>query len=355
MKVILHIDMDAFFAAIEERRRPELKGKPLVVGGNGDPNTRGVVSTANYAARKYGVHSALPLKEAYRRCPHCIFLPVDYPEYSRVSKEMMKLLAEFSDTIEPVGIDEAFMDITGSPLGGPEEIGRRLKDRIKAGLGLTASVGIAPNKLVAKIASDLEKPDGLTIIKPEEVENRLAPLPARSVWGVGRVTEARLKELGINTLGELANASDVLLAENFGERWGLELKERARGIDDSPLVTEWEPKSLSRETTFEKDTKSLLDIKKELEWMAEDLHHRLQRDGIMARTVTVKLRYNDFTTRTRARTLDAPTDDAERILRAGLGLLHKFPWERPVRLVGLRVSNFGEDVKEEGPEEARLL
>ncbi len=343
MRTILHIDMDAFFAAIEELRHPELKGRPLVVGGNGDPNTRGVVSTANYVARKFGIHSAMPLKEAYRRCPSCIFLPVDYAECSRVSKEMMEVLREFGCAIEEVGIDEAFMDITGSPLGTPEEIGRKLKERIKEKTGLTASVGIAPNKLVAKIASDLEKPDGLTIIPEDKVRGRLSPLRADRVWGVGEVTYARLLKLGIKTLGDLAEADDGKLAAEFGENWGRSLKERARGIDDSELVTQWEPKSLSRETTFERDTAKMLEIKKEFEWMAEDLEHRLKKRNFLARTVTVKLRYSDFTTLTRAKTMERPTAEREPIMRAGLGLLHKFPWERPVRLVGLRVSNFVAD------------
>ena len=354
-RTILHIDMDAFFAAIEERRHPELVGKPVVVGGNGDPNTRGVVSTANYEARKYGIRSAMPLKEAYRRCPDAVFLAVDYAEYSRVSRDIMKILESFSDKIETVGLDEAFMVITGSTLGSPEEIGHMLKAAIKDGLGLTASVGIGPNKLVAKIASDLEKPDGLTIISEDEARARLAPLPARRIWGVGQVTEMRLNKLGIHTLGELADAPDGLLMENFGERWGLELKERAKGIDDSPVITEWEPKSLSRETTFEEDTKNMLTIKKELDWMAEDLRYRLEKDNLKARTVTVKLRFKDFTTLTRARTLDAPTDDKETILLAGLGLLHKFPWEQPVRLVGLRVSNFEGIEQENIPAEAKLF
>lgn len=340
MRTILHVDMDAFFAAIEEKRRPELAGRPVVVGGSGDPNTRGVVSTANYEARKYGIRSAMPLKEAYRRCPDAVFLPVDYREYQRVSERLMEVLAGFSDVIESVGLDEAFMDITDSPLGTPEEIGRKLKERIRERLGLTASVGIGPNKLVAKIASDLEKPDGLTIIGPEEVEARLAPLPARSVWGVGKVTAERLKSIGIHTLGQLAAAPEELLAGHFGANWGVELKLRARGIDDSPVVTGWEPKSLSREETFEKDTTSQLDIKRELEWMAADLDGRLKEHGYKAKTVTVKLRSKDFTTLTRARTLDAPTEDAGTILKAALGLLHKFPWDMPVRLVGLRVSNF---------------
>lgn len=340
MRTILHVDMDAFFAAIEERRRPELAGRPVVVGGHGDPNSRGVVSTANYAARRFGIRSAMPLREAYRRCPEAVFLAVDYAEYSRVSRELMEILSGFSDKVESVGLDEAFIDITDSPLGAPEEIGRELKARISERLGLTASVGIGPNKLVAKVASDLDKPDGLTIISEEEVAARFAPLPARRIWGVGEVTEARLRALGIRTLGELADAPDELLAANFGENWGRSLKARARGLDDSPVVTEWEPKSLSRETTFEEDTRNMLDIKREFDWMARDLRERLLREGRKARTITVKLRYSDFTTLTRAKTLDSPTDDGEVIMRSALGLLHKFPWKLPVRLVGLRVSNF---------------
>ncbi len=356
MRTILHIDMDAFFAAIEERRRPELEGCPLVIGGNGDPNTRGVVSTANYAARKFGIHSAMPLKEAFRRCPKCVFLPVDYAEYSRVSKEIMEVLKEFSCTIEEVGIDEAFMDITDSPMGTPLEIGGKLKARIKEKTGLTASVGIAPNKLVAKIASDLEKPDGLTIIPEDEVRERIAPLKADKIWGIGEVTYARLRQMGVETLGDLAEADGEKLAGEFGERWGHCLKVRARGIDDSALVTDWEPKSLSRETTFEKDTAKMLEIKKEFEWMARDLEYRLKKRKFLARTVTVKLRYSDFTTLTRAKTMQQAASGHEPIMLAGLGLLHKFPAELPVRLVGLRVSNFiAEGSDEAGCAEATLF
>lgn len=271
----------------------------------------------------------MPLKEAFRRCPKCFFLPVDYPEYSRVSKEIMEVLREFSCTIEEVGIDEAFMDITDSPQGTPEEIGRKLKARIKEKTGLTASVGIAPNKLVAKIASDLEKPDGLTIIHEGEVRERIAPLKADKIWGIGEVTYARLRQMGVETLGDLAEADGEKLAAEFGERWGHCLKVRARGIDDSALVTDWEPKSLSRETTFEKDTLKMLEINKEFEWMARDLEHRLKKRKFLARTVTVKLRYSDFTTLTRAKTMRDPTAEHDPIMLASLGLLHKFPEGTP--------------------------
>lgn len=253
MRRILHIDMDAFFAAVEEKRHSELKGKPVVIGGSGDPTQRGVVSTASYEARKYGIHSAMPLRTAYKLCPEAIFLPVDYEEYSRVSKIIKNILKEISPVMEDVGIDEAFLDI--SEIDRPsEEIAQEIKNRIREETGLTCSIGVASNKLLAKIASDMQKPDGLTIIKEEDIEGRIWPLPVRKLWGVGPKTEESLKKIGIHTIGELASMPLDRLVENFGESYGNYLYEASKGRDESPLVTHWEPKSVSRETTFQTDT-----------------------------------------------------------------------------------------------------
>src|SRR5512136_98466 len=220
MRWILHIDMDAFFSAVEVKRHPELAGKPVVIGGGGDPTKRGVVSTTSYEARKFGIHSAMPLRTAYKLCPSAIFLPVDYEKYSRISEKFKTLLREFTPIIEDVGIDEAFLDI--SSIDKPsEEIAKEIKKRIKEETDLNCSIGISPNKLLAKIASDLEKPDGLTIITEEDIEKRIWPLPVRKLWGVGPKTEAYLKEkMGIKTIGELASMSLEKLIEEFGQSYG---------------------------------------------------------------------------------------------------------------------------------------
>ncbi len=235
MRRILHIDMDAFFSSVEQKRRPELIGKPVVIGGDGDPTKRGVVSTASYEARKFGIHSAMPLMTAYKLCPKAIFLPVDYEEYSRVSKMFKAVLREFTEIIEDVGIDEAFLDISSIDKSS-EEIAKGIKKRIKEETDLNCSIGIAPNKLLAKIASDLDKPDGLTIITEEDIEKRIWPLPARKLWGVGPKTEAYLKEkMGIKTIGELAALPLERLIEEFGQSYGSYLYEASRGIDESEL------------------------------------------------------------------------------------------------------------------------
>jgi len=236
MRRILHMDMDAFFAAVEALRRPELRGKPLVIGGSGDPTKRGVVSTASYEARMYGIHSAMPLMKAHTLCPHAVFLPVDYHEYSRVSHIIKGILHEFSPVMEDVGIDEAFLDISDIDTT-PEQIAKEIKNRLRERTGLTCSIGIAHNKLLAKIASDLQKPDGLTILAGKDLEARIWPLPVRKLWGVGPKTEAYLKQLNIRTIGELAATSRDKLIEQFGKSYGQYLHEASHGIDDSPPVT----------------------------------------------------------------------------------------------------------------------
>jgi DNA polymerase-4 len=338
MRRILHIDMDAFFSAVEQKRHPELVGKPVVVGGGGDPTQRGVVSTASYEARKFGIHSAMPLRTAYKLCPEAIFLAVDYEEYSRVSEKVKGILREFSQDVEDVGIDEAFLDI--SSIDKPsQEIAGEIKKRIREETDLTCSIGIAPNKLLAKIASDMQKPDGLTMIAEEDVERRIWPLPVRKLWGVGPKTEAYLKEMNIRTIGELASQSLERLIEEFGQSHGNYLYEASRGVDESPLITHWEPKSISRETTFQKDVSDWQVIAKTLAELTKEVLTSLKEDGYQSRTVTVKVRFSDFKTYTRAKTLGEPTDSLEEIRRAAFDCLKRFELRKKVRLIGVRIGN----------------
>jgi len=339
MRRILHIDMDAFFAAVEGKRHPELKGKPVVIGGSGDPTKRGVVSTASYEARKYGIHSALPLRTAYKLCPEAVFLPVDYDEYSRVSQIIKDILQEISPVMEDVGIDEAFLDISKIPKP-PEEIAQEIKERIKNETGLTCSIGIAPNKLLAKIASDIQKPDGLTIIKEQDIEGRIWPLLVRKLWGVGPKTEESLKKMGINTIGELASMPVDRLIEMYGKSYGHYLHEASMGIDESPLVTYWEPKSISRETTFQTDINNWQIIAKTIAELTKEVVDDIRQKGYKSRTVTLKVRFSDFKTYTRAMTLQEPTDSLEYIRKAAFQCLGRIELKMKVRLLGVRLTQF---------------
>lgn len=329
--------MDAFFAAVEQKRRPELKGSPVVIGGDGDPTKRGVVSTASYEARRFGIHSAMPLRTAYKLCPAAIFLPVDYRLYSRVSERIKGILGEFSTTIEDVGIDEAFLDISkdGRP---PEEIAEGIKKRIMDETGLTCSIGIAPNKLLAKIASDMQKPDGLTIITERDIEDRVWPLPVRKLWGIGPKTEAYLKGIGIKTIGDLASLPIDRLTEIFGKSYGKYLYEASRGIDNSPLITHWEPKSTGRETTFQRDVDDWQMLAKRLSELTRDVVDDLKQRNYRGKTVTVKVRFSDFKTYTRAKTLKDPADSFDALRRAAFDCFRRFEFKKRVRLIGVRVS-----------------
>jgi len=337
MRRILHIDMDAFFAAVEQKRHPELIGKPVVIGGSGDPTQRGVVSTASYEARKFGIHSAMPLRTAYNLCPEAIFLPVDYEEYSRVSAEVKNILREFSPVMEDVGIDEAFLDISESAESS-EEISKKIKEKIKAELDITCSIGIAPNKLLAKIASELKKPDGLTIINEGDVEKIIWPLAVRKLWGVGPKTEAYLKSININTIGELAVMPLEKLTEHFGPSYGNYLYEASKGIDEGALVTHWEPKSSSREITFQRDTNDWQTIAKTLAGLTKEVADDMKNTGYLCRTVTIKIRFDDFKTYTRAKTMPEFTDSNEIIRKTAFEALSRIELKNKVRLVGVRVS-----------------
>lgn len=330
--------MDAFFAAVEQKRRPELKDKPVVIGGSGDPTIRGVVSTANYEARKYGIHSAMPLKTAHKLCPHAVFLPVDMDEYARVSEIFKNVLRQFSPVMEDVGIDEAFLDLSDSERPS-EEIAREIREGITKATGITCSLGIAPNKLLAKMASEMQKPDGITIITERDIESRIWPMPVRKLWGVGPKSEAYLKEFSIHTIGELAALPLEKLIERFGNSYGNYLYEASRGIDDSPLVTHWEPKSISRETTFQNDTCHWQTIAGNLADLTRETVTELREREYKCKNVTVKIRFSDFKTYTRATTLETPTDKLEIIRKAAFFCLGNFDLKKKkVRLVGARLG-----------------
>jgi len=338
MRRILHIDMDAFFAAVEEKRNPDLKGKPVVIGGTGDPTKRGVVSTANYEARKYGVHSALPLRTAYKLCPQAVFLPVDYEAYEAASRIFKSVLLSITTIMEDVGIDEAFLDISDEP-DSNEAIVERIKAGIDEKTGLTCSIGIAPNKLLAKIASDMQKPNGLTILTENDIETKLWPMPIRKLYGVGPKTEEHLKKMGIETIGRLACCPAQTLVRHFGSSYGEYLYEAARGIDDSPLVTHWEPKSFSRETTFQVDVKNWQVIARTIAELTKEIVSDMSRRHYRVRTITLKIRFDDFRTITRATTIEGYSASEEVIRKAAFACLKRVELTRKVRLIGVRVTN----------------
>jgi DNA polymerase-4 len=342
MRRIMHVDMDAFFASIEQRRRPELRGKPIIVGGRGDPRSRGVVSTASYEARKYGVGSGMPLRTAYALCPECIFLPVDYGYYAGISEAIKAILHDFTPIIEDGGIDEAYLDVSGLD-EPPEAIAEAIKRRIKEATGLSCSVGIAPNKLLAKMASDLRKPDGLTRITEKDVERLIWPLRTRKLVGIGPKTESRLAERRILTIGELAAVDERTLVEWFGNAYGRYLYEASRGIDESPLVTHWEPKSHGREVTFEEDTDDPSFVQSTLSALAQRVADEIKARGYRGKTVTVKLRFSDFETHTRSQTLEAPSDSPETIKAAAFDCLGRFDISKKVRLIGVRVEGLSHE------------
>ncbi len=337
-RTILHVDMDAFFAAVEQLRRPDLRGRPVVVGGRGDPRRRGVVATASYEARRYGIRSAMPLRTAYRLCPEAVFLPADMAAYEAVSDRLYAILRATGARVEPAGLDEAFLDVTDLPEPGVV-IARRIKDHILRELGLTASVGVGPNKLLAKIASGLHKPDGLTEIRAEEAGAVLAPLPVTVLWGVGPKTARALEDrFGVRTVAGLAELSEARLRDAFGPRQGAFLYRVARGIDDSPVETAWERKSLSRERTFQVDLRRAATVRSVVARLAGAVAHDLRSEGLQGATITLKVRFAPFTTVTRSETLRAPTDDPAILSEAALRLLERIPLDRPVRLLGVRVA-----------------
>jgi nucleotidyltransferase/DNA polymerase involved in DNA repair len=341
-RAILHIDMDAFYASVEQRDDPALQGKPVIVGSG--PHERGVVSAASYEARKFGVHSAMPSRTAYKLCPKGVFVRPRMETYSAVSKQIMAILETFTPLIQPLSIDEAFLDVTGSTglFGDPATIARRIKHEIHAKTGLTASVGVAPNKFLAKLASDLNKPDGLTIITEENKVQMLAPLPVSKIWGVGKVTEKRLHELGLLTIGAIQHMPLDELRRHLGNSAD-NLHALALGEDEREVETDGETKSISSEHTFAADTTDLGQIKKCLLEQCEEVGRRLRKEKVAARTIQLKLRHAVFTTLTRRRTLEQPTQDEMTIYEVANQLLSAERIEgKRIRLIGVGGSNLVE-------------
>ncbi len=346
-RAILHVDMDAFYAAVEQRDRPELRGRPVIVGA--DPKGgqgRGVVSTASYEARHFGVGSAMPISVAFRRCPDGVYLPVDMDKYLAVSKQVMAILHGATDLVEPLSIDEAFLDVTASrrALGSGEAIARVLKREILGATRLTASVGVATCKLVAKIASDLKKPDGLVVVPPGTEATFLAPLAVGRLWGVGPKTEQSLARLGVRTIGDLAALPPQTLTRRVGTH-GEDLLRLARGIDDRPVVTASEAKSLGQEHTFDEDTADASRLRRTLLDLADGVGRRLRSNGLRARTITLKYRDEAFRTLTRAETLDAPTDSGATLFEVGWRLMGGVHRGGKVRLLGIYASGFGAEAQ----------
>jgi DNA polymerase IV (DinB-like DNA polymerase) len=341
-RVIFHLDMDHFYTAVEERERPEIKGKPVIVGS--DPKAgkgRGVVSTSNYEARSVSVRSGMPISHAWKLCPTAVYLPPNFPLYIKVSNEIMEIARKYADKFEQWGIDEAFLDVS-SKVKNPAEAeayAKQIKQEIKAKIGLTCSIGVGPNKLIAKVASDFQKPDGLTIVSEEEAESFLAPLPARKLLWVGRKTEAKLKEMGVNTIGDLARFDPTVLSSAFGVA-GVQMHLMARGIDKSEVIERMGVKSVSHETTFEEDTADENVIMQALIALCVDVQKETVDQHLLFKTVTLKIRYENFETHTRSKTLPFLTNrlyDLEKTAKEML--LGYLRFDRKVRLVGVRVSS----------------
>jgi DNA polymerase-4 len=339
--MILHVDMDALYASIEERDDPSLAGKPVIVGGSAE--SRGVVAAANYEVRKFGVHSAMASARAKRLCPHAVFIKPRMNHYAEVSQQIRTVLEEFTPLIEPLSLDEAFLDVSGSEsLFGPAaSIGRQIKQRIRNELDLVASVGVAPNKFVAKIASDLNKPDGFLLVEPGEVQAFLDPLPLSRLWGVGKVTGQVFDRLGIRTIGQLRQLTIESLNDLFGSS-GEHFWRLANGLDDRPVIPDREAKSISHETTFAEDISDREVLQAWLTELTEQVARRLRRYALKGRTVELKVRFADFETITRSVTLPEPTNITQELLVAGTELLATKlpPHHLPVRLLGFGVKGF---------------
>jgi DNA polymerase-4 len=338
-RAILHVDMDAFYASVEQRDHPELAGKPVIVGGTGG---RGVVAAANYEVRKYGVHSAMPMREALRRCPHAVCIAPRMRRYQEVSRQVFAIFLEFTPVVEGLSLDEAFLDITASEslFGGAVAIAQTIKSRIRASTGLTASVGLASNKLLAKIASDLRKPDGFMQIAPGDAAAVMSPLPISRLSGIGRKTAARLEGHAIHTLGELSVAPDSVLWPIFG-RFARRVRERAVGIDDRPVVADAEDRSISAEETFAEDIRDHARLQSELAALTDRTCARLRTKNLMTALVTVKIRRKDFTTYTRQKSFAPPTQDTGLILGVARELLATWLETQPraaIRLLGVGVA-----------------
>ena len=343
MRAILHIDMDAFYASVEEQDRPELKGKPLIVGGTGG---RGVVAAASYAVRRFGVRSAMPMREALRRCPEAIVVQPRMARYKEISDQVFAIFREFTPVVEGLSLDEAFLDVTASQqlLGSPEKIGADIRRRIAAQTGLTASVGIAPNKLLAKIASDLNKPDGMCRIDAGNMREILDPLPIHKLFGVGQKTLPTVLAAGISTFGDARTAGEAVLWRAFGKH-GKAMRDRAAGLDDRPVEASREEKSISAEETFDTDIRAPAQLSAQLRALADRTASRLRAHRLLAGRVSVKIRRSDFTTYTRQRGLEPPTQETAIISAAAEALLDDWLATQPhaaIRLLGVGASDLQE-------------
>ena len=336
-RYIMHIDMDAFFASVEQLDNPELKGKPLIVGGQ---SCRGVVSTCSYEARKFGVHSAMPMVEARRLCPHAEFLPGRMWRYEEVSREIMRIFHEEAPLVEQLSIDEAFLDVSGMErlCKDVRNVGWRIKERIKNEIGLTCSVGLAPNKFLAKMASDMQKPDGFTVITHEKARSFIAPLPVTKIFGIGGAAKQMLAQFGIATIGQLANADRSILQKFFGKNAD-KVQHLAMGLDDRPVIPETAPKSIGRETTFEKDLYTFEDCKAAILELSGQTGFRLRNKGYSGRTVTLKVKFKDFKIITRSISSEGDISCDEEIFSLAVKLLQDVAYENGVRLLGVTVSN----------------
>jgi DNA polymerase IV len=340
---ILHVDMDAFFASVEQLDQPHLRGKPVLVGHDGP---RGVVAAASYEARVFGCRSAQPIAVAKRLCPHALIVPGRHDRYSEISHTIFTLFERFSPAVEPLSIDEAFIDVTGSlalhgPVGGAAEIARKIKLAVRTETGLTASVGVAPNKFLAKLASDLEKPDGLVIIRPEDIDTLLPPLPITRLWGVGPKSAEEFAKVGIKTIGDLRNLPSDFILQRFGS-FGEHCLNLAHGRDDRTIETDDSAKSISHEQTFETDVGSPDHIRTILFQQVEAVAYRLRKHTLRARRVALKIRFGEFQTISRSRTLPEPTDQTRELWDAAAALFDAWAREnfRPVRLIGMAAEAF---------------
>ena len=336
-KHIIHLDMDAFYPSVEVMDNPALNGKPVIVGGSKE---RGVVSSASYEARKFGIHSAQPMAQARRRCPNGIFLPVRMSRYKEVSKHVFEIFHHFTPLVEPVSIDEAFLDVTGSIriFGQPENIAKMIKKTICTQTGLTVSAGVAPSKFVAKIASDIDKPDGLIVVPRSGVREFLDPLPVKKMWGVGKMTQVTLRRLNIRSFRELRQTPVTFLEKKFGKQ-GVNMRQLAMGVDERDVIPEHDVKSIGHEQTFPHDITSLDAAKKELLALGNKVARRMRRKGVTGKTVTLKVKYNDFVQITRSTTLPKRTDDGLEIYSTACRLLEKTEVAiKPIRLLGISLS-----------------
>jgi DNA polymerase-4 len=337
-KHIIHLDMDAFYPSVEVLDNPALKGKPVIVGGSRE---RGVVSSASYEARTFGVHSAQSMAQARRRCPDGIFLPVRMSRYKEVSRRVFEIFHDFTPLVEPVSIDEAFLDVTGSIriFGPPENIAKMIKKTILTQTGLTVSAGVAPSKFVAKIASDIDKPDGLTVVSLSGVRDFLDPLPVNKMWGVGKMTQLILRRLSIRNFRELRRTPVTFLEKKFGKS-GVKMHQLAMGVDYRDVMPEHDVKSMGHEQTFPNDITSLDAAKKELLALANKVARRMRHNGVTGNTITLKVKYHDFVQITRSATLPKSTDDGLKIYSTGCRLLEKTEaTKKPIRLLGISLSH----------------